>query len=115
MPAREIPHPVPAELAELIAQRFRVIGDANRIRVLDSLRESESSVGDLAARLGISQQNVSKHLGVLRAAGIVGRQRDGNRVLYSIADPSIFRLCEEVCGGLDRHLAGLGQVLGRAA
>jgi DNA-binding transcriptional ArsR family regulator len=113
--AKQIPHPVPAELAELIAQRFRVIGDAMRIRLLDSLREGELSVGELTVQLETSQQNVSKHLGILYAAGIVARRRDGNRILYSIADEGVFRLCEQVCGGLQRQLEGLDAIVSAAA
>jgi DNA-binding transcriptional ArsR family regulator len=109
----QIPHPVPEPLAELIAQRFRVIGEPMRIKLLDALRGGEMSVRDLAEASEASQQNVSKHLGVLHAAGIVRRRKDGNRVLYEVADQSVFELCEHVCGGLQRQveeLAGLIEV-----
>jgi DNA-binding transcriptional ArsR family regulator len=106
-----IPHPLPDDLAELVAQRFRVIGEPMRIRLLDQLRDGERSVGDLVEALGATQQNVSKHLGVLYQAGIVGRRKDGNRVIYAIADDSVFALCETVCGGLARQVAGIAQLL----
>jgi DNA-binding transcriptional ArsR family regulator len=106
-----IPHPLPDDLAELVAQRFRVIGEPMRIRLLDQLRDGERSVGDLVEALGATQQNVSKHLGVLYQAGIVGRRKDGNRVIYAIADDSVFALCETVCGGLARHVAEIAQLL----
>ncbi len=70
-----LPHPLTAGLAELIAQRFRVLAEPTRIRLLDHLREGESSVQGLTEALGTSQQNASKHLGVLAQAGIVGRRR----------------------------------------
>ncbi len=60
-----IPHPLPDPLVELIAQRFRVIGEPMRIKLLDRLRDGPATVGELVAALGASQQNVSKHLGVL--------------------------------------------------
>ena len=104
-------HPLPDDLAELVARRFRVIGEPMRIRLLDQLRDGERSVGDLADVLGASQQNVSKHLGVLHEAGIVSRRKDGNRVLYAIADESVFALCETVCGGLARQVAEIAQLL----
>ena len=106
-----IPHPLPEALVELIAQRFRVIGEPMRIRLLDALREGPLTVNDLAEALGASQQNVSKHMGVLAHAGIVAREKDGNRVRCSIADESIFELCELVCGGLRAQVAELDQLL----
>ncbi len=102
-----LPRPIPHDLAELIAARLRVIGDPNRIRILDQLRDGELSVADLTARLGTSQQNTSKHLGVLLQAGIVSRRKDGTSARYSVADPGVFELCEQVCGGLQAQLAEL--------
>jgi DNA-binding transcriptional ArsR family regulator len=107
----QIPHPLPEPLVELIAQRFRLIGEPMRIRLLDQLRTQERSVGELAEALGASQQNVSKHLVSLHQAGIVGRRKEKNRVVYTIADESIFMLCEIVCGGLQSQLAELAQIL----
>jgi DNA-binding transcriptional ArsR family regulator len=106
-----IPHPLPDPLVELVAQRFRVIGEPMRIRLLDRLRDGELSVGELVDALGSTQQNVSKHLGVLHGAGIVSRRKDGNRVVYAIADQSVFELCETVCGGLQQQVAELAQLL----
>lgn len=106
-----IPHPLPAPLVDLIAQRFRVIGEPMRIRVLDALRDGPLTVNELTERLGSTQQNVSKHVGVLAAAGIVGREKDGTRVRCHIADPVVFDLCEIVCGGLRAQVAELDQLL----
>ena len=105
------PRPLPDPLIELVARRFRVIGEPMRIRLLDHLRRGEQSVGELAGALGASQQNVSKHLGVLHGAGIVERRKDGTRVVYGIADPTVFALCEIVCDGLARHLAEMTVLL----
>jgi DNA-binding transcriptional ArsR family regulator len=106
-----IPHPLPEALVELVASRFRLIGEPMRIRLLDRLRDSEQSVGELTDALGASQQNVSKHLGALHQAGIVSRRKDGNRVVYAISDQSVFALCEMVCGGLQQQVAELAQIL----
>ena len=106
-----LPHPLPDPLIELIARRFRVIGEPMRIKLLDSLRERDASVTELREATGASQQNVSKHLGVLLEAGIVGRRKDGNQVFSSIVVESIFRLCEEVCGGLQRQVAELNAIV----
>ena len=106
-----LPHPVPNELAELIARRFRVIGEPMRIRLLDRLRDGEATVSELTEALGASQQNVSKHLGILLEAGMVSRAKDGNHARYSVSDPAVFELCEQVCGGARRQLAELETLL----
>ena len=88
----------------MIADRFRVLGDPTRIRLLDALRDGPLSVRELQEATDHSQQNVSKHLRVLLAAGLVGRAREGTSARYSIADAGVFELCEHVCGGLRRHV-----------
>ena len=106
-----VPHPLPEPLIELVAQRFRVLGEPMRIKLLDRLREEDATVGELQQALGASQQNVSKHLGVLHAAGMVTRTKDGNHTRYSISDPSVFELCDQVCGGVRRQLSELEAIL----
>ena len=106
-----LPHPLPEPLADLIAQRFRAIGEPMRIRLLDRLREGEASVQELTDALAATQQNVSKHLGVLLGAGIVSRRKDGNRAVYAIADETVLDLCEHVCGALQRQLDELSDLL----
>ncbi|HVN61035.1 MAG TPA: metalloregulator ArsR/SmtB family transcription factor [Gaiellaceae bacterium] len=107
----QLPHPVPNDLAELIARRFRVIGEPMRIRLLDRLRDGEATVNQLTEALGASQQNVSKHLAVLADVGIVSRRKDGNRVYYSVVDESVFALCEDICGSVQRQLASLSDLM----
>jgi len=102
-----LPSPIPVDLAEMIAARLRVIGDPTRIRILDLLREDELTVTQITESLATSQQNASKHLGVLLQAGIVARRKDGNSSIYSIADRGVYELCEQVCGGLQLQLAEL--------
>jgi DNA-binding transcriptional ArsR family regulator len=111
-PPVAVPHPLPARLVERIADRFRVLGEPTRIALLDALREGEATVGELQRACGASQQNVSKHLGVLLRAGIVERRKRGNFSLYSIADPVVFALCDQVCGGLRREADELDALLG---
>ena len=107
----DIPHPLPAPLVELIAERFRVLGEPMRIRLLDALREAPASVQELQVATNASQQNVSKHLGVLLRSGLVSRRKEGNFSLYEIADEGVFELCEQVCGGLRRQLDELDSLL----
>ena len=80
-----IPHPLPEQLVDLIAQRFRVLGEPMRIKLLDRLRDGEATVGQLQEALDASQQNVSKHLGVLLQAGMVSRSKRGTSSVFAIA------------------------------
>jgi len=102
-----LPSPIPLDLAEMIAARMRLIGDPTRIRILDLLRTDELTVTQITEQLETSQQNTSKHLGMLLQAGILTRRKDGNNSIYSIADRGVYELCEQVCGGLQIQLAEL--------
>jgi DNA-binding transcriptional ArsR family regulator len=106
-------HPLPEDLIELIARRFRVLADPTRIKLLDLLRQREASVLELTEMIGSTQQNVSKHLGVLLQAGIVARRKVGNYAYYSIADEGVFALCEDVCGRLAEQVESLREVVAR--
>jgi len=107
----DLPRPLPEPLVELVAQRFRVIGEPMRIRLLDRLREGSATVGELVEAIDASQQNVSKHLGVLHQAGILSRTKEGTSVRYAIADETVFALCELVCGGLRDQVTELDAIL----
>jgi DNA-binding transcriptional ArsR family regulator len=104
-------HPLPEALVDRIAARFRVLGEPMRIRILERLREREASVQELTDAIGVSQQNVSKHLGVLFAAGMVGRRKHGTFTYYRIVDQTVFELCEQVCGAVQREFDELAVAL----
>lgn len=106
-----LPRPLPEPVVELLADRFRAIGEPMRIRILDQLRDAPMSVGQLTEALQANQQNVSKHLGVLLRAGIVSRERVGTSSLYTLADPLVLTLCESVCTSLRRQTQELAELL----
>lgn len=106
-----LPSPLPDALVDLIADRFRVIGEPTRIRILERLRAGEASVQELTDALGSSQQNVSKHLTLLARAGIVGRRRVGTYAYYRITDESVYAMCEQVCGAVQREVEALAVAL----
>lgn len=107
-----LPHRLSDPVVELVARRFRVLGEPMRIRLLDQLRGGDATVQKLADALGASQQNVSKHLGILLDAGIVARRKEGTAAIYSIADETVYALCENVCDTLQRQFAGLANLVG---
>jgi len=111
MKTAQVTHPLPAPFVERVAQRFRVLGEPMRIRLLEYLRDGEATVMDLQTATGASQQNVSKHLGVLLHEGVVRRRKEGTFALYSIDDPLVFALCDDVCGALQREIADLEALL----
>jgi DNA-binding transcriptional ArsR family regulator len=99
---------VPAPMIELAAERFRLLSDPTRLRLLNELHaHHEIAVGELAERAGVRISNTSKHLHQLEREGIVARRRHGTTVLYRIVDPSVERLCDLVCSGLRGRFARL--------
>ncbi len=93
------------EALELVARRFAVLGEPMRLRLLRALFEGEKNVHTLVGLTGGTQANISRHLQTLTAAGLLGRRKEGLQVFYSIADPSISRLCALVCGSLQKQLS----------
>jgi ArsR family transcriptional regulator len=93
---------------EAVADRFKVLAEPARLTVLNALREQPLSVSDLIAETGLNQANLSKHLQLLYSYGFVGRRRHGSYVYYSLADRSVFDLCDIMCGQLKRHVAVRG-------
>jgi ArsR family transcriptional regulator len=79
--------------AELAYQRTAVVGralaDPKRLCVLESLAEGELSVSDLANRVACQVPNMSQHLAVLRAAGLVATRREGSTIYYRLSDPRV--------------------------
>jgi DNA-binding transcriptional ArsR family regulator len=106
-----LPHPLPDDLAELIARRFRMLAEPTRIKLLDRLRDGEASVNDLSEELGASQQNISKHLAMLADAGMLARRKDRNHVYYRIADEGVFALCDQICGSVQQQLRALNALV----
>lgn len=89
---------------ELLAARFRVLGDPTRLRIIQNLQYDELSVSELTQLCGTSQPNVSKHLKYMLQAGILGRRQDGPVVFYRVVDNTVFELCNLVCGSMLEHL-----------
>lgn len=88
---------------EIVASRFRALSDASRLQILQNLFNGERSVQELCELTLMSQANVSKHLSVLSEQGIVQKRRQGLFVYYSIADSSIYELCDIVCGAVGKR------------
>lgn len=88
------------EMLELVAQRFRLLSDPMRLRILHELQQGELSVSQLVEKTGASQPNISKHLASLKGLDMVKRRQEGNMAFFSIAAPYIFGLCDTVCNSM---------------
>ncbi len=84
-----------AEL-EQIAARFKLLGEPMRLRILQSVCRQPRTVNAIVTATGSTQANVSKHLALLAAAGLLERKRDGQRVFYGMKDKLTLKLCELV-------------------
>jgi len=93
------------EALEMIAERFKVLSEPMRLRLLQALMDGEKTVSELVQETGGLQANVSKHLGLLLDARIVGRRKQGLNAYYQIIDESVFELCDLVCGSIHDRLA----------
>ena len=103
--------PLSPEALELVANRFRVLAEPQRLRILQLLQAGEKNVTELTEELGTTQPNVSKHLRVLQEAGVISRRQAGNSVYCFIADPSVFDLCDVVCTALYARVSAHAQLL----
>jgi DNA-binding transcriptional ArsR family regulator len=86
-----------------VAGRLKVLAEAARLSVLNELRSGPRNVSELIDATGLNQANLSKHLQLLHAHGFVARRREGLFVIYELADPSVFELCDIMCGQLKRR------------
>jgi ArsR family transcriptional regulator len=93
------------KLLQRVAERLKALGDPTRLEILHTLEGREVCVGEVLARVGSSQANISKHLAVLRRAGIVEARREGLHVFYRTTDDSVFTICVCVRDALARRLA----------
>ncbi|MDO5624175.1 MAG: metalloregulator ArsR/SmtB family transcription factor [Pseudomonadota bacterium] len=94
---------LPPEALEHVANYFRTLSEATRLRILNVLGTGEMSVGEIAQLVDSSVANVSRHLAQMAAQGLVAREGRGNSVYYRISDPAVHELCELVCGSLARR------------
>jgi len=87
------------ELTEIFrrqADLCKSLADAKRLMILNGLKDGPKSVGELAELAGLKQSNASQHIGVLRRAGVIKPERQGNTVYYSLVTPKIAAACDLV-------------------
>jgi DNA-binding transcriptional ArsR family regulator len=92
------------DLLTRIAEVLKAMADPTRLKILHSLHAGERCVSDILHVVGGSQANVSKHLSVLKRAGLVDCRRDGLNVFYRIIDEGVFTICRNVCDSLEQRV-----------
>ena len=98
------------EITTLQAEVLKVLASPRRLEILHRLAQGPMEVGRLAAALGASQPNVSQHLAVMRATGIVEADRDGREIRYRLVDPDVIAACDLMRGVLERRLDRLARL-----
>ena len=109
---RPMAKPLSPEILDQIAERFRVLSEPARLRILNVLLEGERTVSELVDQTGLNQANVSKHLSLLRSFSFVERRKEGLYSVYRVADPSVALLCEVMCDRLEAQAEELNAILG---
>jgi DNA-binding transcriptional ArsR family regulator len=104
MPQRRKANKLTPEALALVAARFKLLGDPTRLGLLNALMQQEMNVNELVESTGLQQANVSKHLGQLADAGYIRRRKQGLFTVYSIADRSVYELCDLMCGAIEAKL-----------
>jgi len=79
-----------------MAERFKMLGEPMRLKILQAVCKQPRTVNDIVTATGSTQANVSKHLALLAAAGILEREKNGQYVYYGIKDRLAVKLCELV-------------------
>jgi ArsR family transcriptional regulator len=98
------------EITTLQAEVLKTLANPRRLEIIHRLAQGPCEVGRLAEEIGASQPNISQHLSVLRAAGIVDAERDGREVRYRLTDPDVIVACNVMRGVLQRRLTRLGRL-----
>ena len=82
------------DLRQKTAKVLKVLGDQNRIKIIELLRSGEMCQCDIIPMIGQSQPTVSRHLNLLEESGVIKSRRDGVRMLYKISDPKVLEIID---------------------
>jgi DNA-binding transcriptional ArsR family regulator len=103
------------EVYKLQADVLKTLANPRRLEIIHLLADGPCEVSRLAEQMAISQPNVSQHLALMRAAGIVEAERDGREVHYRLTDPEIIVACETMRGVLVRRISRISAAAVRTA
>jgi len=84
------------EVQEKVAQALKILGDSNRIKIIEILREGELCQCEVIPYIGQSQPTVSRHLNLLERHGVLARRKEGTKIFYKIADEKVLEIVDLV-------------------
>lgn len=88
----------------LVAEFFSLLANPTRVSILCALQEGRKSVSEIAEYAGISMQNASQHLRLMRDKGAVYTEKEAQRVYYSVVDPQLLEGCKQIRDALAKQL-----------
>jgi len=103
-------HEAKAELFDALADVAKALGNGRRAELVDVLSQGERSVDELAAEIDQTVANTSQHLQRLLRSGLVGARRDGTRIYYSLASPTVGQLWRMLRQAAEEHVADIDQL-----
>ena len=98
------------QIYELEADVLKTLANPRRLEMAHLLADEPMTVGRLADRMALAQPNVSQHLALMRAAGVVLAERDGREICYRLSDPDIIAACRLMRAALQRRLTRLAEL-----
>ena len=105
---------MPDEMLEAVSNRFKLLSEPMRLKILRTLCEGERTVQEIVRETGASQANISKHLALMHDNGVVNRKKDGLKCYYRISDDSIvyagFLISKSVIENLQDRLSWVQKV-----
>ena len=100
------------EQLAMIAEHLKALSEPARLQILSTLISGPRTVNEIVHMTGMHQANVSKHLQLLYAHGIVSRRRDRQFIQYALTDQRVFALCELVCASIEEAAEARKELIG---
>ncbi|MEK6726024.1 MAG: metalloregulator ArsR/SmtB family transcription factor [Deltaproteobacteria bacterium] len=92
------------EIYEIHAGICQCLANPKRLEVINTLRDKEMPVTEMAEKMGITKANLSQHLAIMRDKGILKSRREGTNIYYSLANPKVIQACDIMREVLFEHL-----------
>lgn len=99
------------EIYELQADVCKIFANAKRLEIISILKEGETSANELIEKTGLSKANLSQHMAILKAKGVILTRREGVTVHYRITNPKIIQACNLMREVLTEQIQEKGRII----
>ena len=99
------------EIYELQADICKIFANAKRLEIINILKDEEKSANELIEKTGLSKANLSQHMAVLKAKGVILTRREGVNMYYRIANPKIIQACHLIREVLAEQIQEKGRIV----